>query len=212
MVEGVQGEAGPGVAGDLCDGEEGTPIVGEAIEGGGWKRWVAGFEGLEIVGGPAGEFAAEFVFEFGALVVKAGRDFVGLGLYKGDENGAIVKRAGKRTNAGESGGAEGPERTDGVAFTVATVSARAALVAGVEETAKFFGLREPGVHFIEEQCGLVLVDEAEQDGGGQIFGAEGTGCEGGNEIEGGGFAAAGFGGGEIEPGTLGKSAETMGVG
>ena len=58
MVEGFQCQFGPGAAGDLGDGEERTPVVAEAIERGGRHGRLAGFEGGEVVGGPAGEFAA----------------------------------------------------------------------------------------------------------------------------------------------------------
>jgi hypothetical protein len=43
-----------------------------------------------------------------------------------------------------------------------------------------------------------LIDEAEQDCGAEVFGAERAGAESGQDIEGGGFAAAAGGGAEVE--------------
>src|SRR3954466_14855370 len=99
MVEGVEGKFGPGAAGDLGDGEEGTPVVGETVEGGGRKRGFAGFEGGEIVGGPTGQFAAEVGFDFGAVVVEAIKDLASLGFHEGDDDGAVMKRTGELADA-----------------------------------------------------------------------------------------------------------------
>jgi len=44
MIEGIQGEGGPGAAGHLGDGEQRTPVVGETIKGAGRKDRLAGFE------------------------------------------------------------------------------------------------------------------------------------------------------------------------
>src|SRR3954471_4833931 len=104
MVEGVEGQFGPGAAGDLGDGEEGTPVVGETVECGGRKRGLAGFEGGEIVGGPTGQFAAEFAFDFGEVIVEAMKDLAGFGFYEGDDDGAVVKRAGELADARQDGG------------------------------------------------------------------------------------------------------------
>src|SRR3954464_6857824 len=99
MVEGVEGQFGPGTAGDLGDGEEGTPVVGETVEGGGRKRGLAGFEGGEIVGGPTGQFAAGFGFGFGAGVVEAMKDLAGFGFHEGDDDGAVMQGAGELADA-----------------------------------------------------------------------------------------------------------------
>ena len=53
-IEGAQRALGPIAAGDLGDGQEGTPVVGQAIEGAGRQRRVAGGEGIEIVASPTG--------------------------------------------------------------------------------------------------------------------------------------------------------------
>jgi hypothetical protein len=50
-----------------------------------------------------------------------------------------------------------------------------------------------GVDFVEQESGLELVDEAEEDGGAHIFGAEGARGHGSEDIEGGGFAATAVG-------------------
>jgi hypothetical protein len=58
----------------LGDGQEGTPVVGQAIEGARGQRWVAGGQGVEIVAGPTGEFAGKGHFDFGSERVEAGGD------------------------------------------------------------------------------------------------------------------------------------------
>src|SRR5207244_3726405 len=65
----------------------------------------------------------------------------------------------------------------------------AALVAGIEEAGEFFALVEVGIHFVEQEGGLVLIDEAEEDGGADVFSAERSGHNGGEDNEGGGHAA-----------------------
>src|SRR6266478_3471620 len=57
--EGGQGAGGPVAAGDLGDGEEGTPVVSEAVEGSGWQDRLAGSQSWEIISGPTGELASE---------------------------------------------------------------------------------------------------------------------------------------------------------
>src|SRR6266404_24309 len=79
MMEGFEGEARPVAASDLGDGEEGTPVVGQAIEGGGGEGWLARFERGEVIGGPAGELPAELGFDFDVVVVEASGYLVGLG-------------------------------------------------------------------------------------------------------------------------------------
>src|SRR5436190_16363500 len=54
--EGFGGEPGPVAAGDLANGEEGTPVIGEAIESARRHGWIASRESVEIVLGPAGKF------------------------------------------------------------------------------------------------------------------------------------------------------------
>ena len=82
-------------------------------------------------------------------------------------------------------------------------------MAGVEEAAEFFALGEIGIHFVKEEGGLMLVHEAEEDGSGQVFRAQRTGGEGSDEVEGSGFAAAGFGRAEVEARALGKGGEAV---
>lgn len=66
-------------------------------------------------------------------------------------------------------------------------------MAGIEQAAQFFGLGQVGVHLVQEQGGLGLVGKAEEDGCGEVFGADRPGHQGGDNVEGGGFAATGFG-------------------
>jgi len=66
-------------------------------------------------------------------------------------------------------------------------------VAGVEQAAEFFGLGQPGVHLVEEKGGLVLMNEAEEDRGGEVFGAERPRRQSGDDVEDGGFAEAWLG-------------------
>src|SRR5258705_5246790 len=96
------------------------------------------------------------------MVIEAGQLVAGLGFHERDDDGTVVKGAGELTDAGQSGGAKGAERTDGVAFGIAAIGASAALVSGVEQAAEFLGLGQPGVHFVEEKRGLVLMNEAEE--------------------------------------------------
>ena len=64
MVVGFEGELGPVAAGNLGDGEQGTPVVGHTIVSARRQVRVAGLEGGEIVVGPAGQLAAENGFNF----------------------------------------------------------------------------------------------------------------------------------------------------
>jgi hypothetical protein len=61
-------------ADDLGDGEEGTPLVGEAVVGGRGITGRASREGGEIVLGPTGEFAAEGLFGFNAALIETGQE------------------------------------------------------------------------------------------------------------------------------------------
>ncbi len=72
VVEGFPGAPGPVAAGDLGDGEEGPPVVGQAVEGRRRHRRVASLEGGEVVLSPTGEFAAENGFDLGVETVETG--------------------------------------------------------------------------------------------------------------------------------------------
>jgi len=69
LVEGVEDALGPVAADDLGDGKEGTPVVGQAVVGG--HRRVARGNGVEVVQGPAGDFACEDVFDVQFAFVEA---------------------------------------------------------------------------------------------------------------------------------------------
>jgi hypothetical protein len=194
---GGEGAAGPVAAGDLGDGEEGTPIVRHAVEGGGGQGRVAGLKGGEVVLGPAGEFAAEDGLDLGVEPVETGGEFGRVAGEEDNDDRTVVKGAGKRTDAGQDGGGEGVEGADGLALPFAAVGTGAAFVSGIEQAAQFLGLGQVRVHFVQEEGGLVLVHEAEEDGGGKVFGAEGPGHQGGEDVEGGGLATAGLRGGEV---------------
>jgi hypothetical protein len=49
----------------LGDGEEWAPDVGDAVIGGLWQKRITGGEGVEVVGGLAGEFAGEDSYSLG---------------------------------------------------------------------------------------------------------------------------------------------------
>jgi hypothetical protein len=135
QVEGVESALGPGAAGDLGNGEEGAPNVGDAIEGGLRENGVTGGKGVEVIGGPAGEFASQDGFGLGVERVPASADLAGLGGNEGDEDGAIAECAGQCADAGEGGRGKGVEGTDD--FTFDAKGAAAAFVTGVEEAAEF---------------------------------------------------------------------------
>src|SRR5436189_80913 len=118
-----EGAGGPVAAGDLGDGKERAPVVGQAVEGAGGQGRVAGGEGIEVVGGPAGEFAGEGVFNFGVERVEAGRDLAFLGCDEGYENGAVAQGGRERTDASQRGRSESMEGADGFALAFATISA-----------------------------------------------------------------------------------------
>jgi len=71
-VEGVDDELGPVAADDIGDLEEETPFVAEAVAGGFGHRWFAGGNGVEVVGGPAGELGRKEVFALELLGVERG--------------------------------------------------------------------------------------------------------------------------------------------
>ena len=135
----------------------------------------------------------------------------GFGFEQGNEDGAVAQCGREGADAGEGGGSKGVESADVVASAFTAVGAGAAFVSGIEETAQFVGLVEIGVQFVEQKGGLLLVNDAEEDGGFQIFGAERPGRHRSEDLERGGFATAAFRGMEVEPRGLVKSAESVSV-
>ena len=176
VVVGFGGAAGPVATRRVGDGEEGTPVVGDAVVNAGRQGRVATAEGSEVVVGPAGEFAAEDVFDLVVAAVEPGADLVRFGFEKQDADGAVVEGLGQVADAGEDGGGKGVEGAHGVASAFATVGAGALFVAGIEQAAQFVVGGKVGVDFVQEQGGLVLVDEAEEDGGVEVLGADGWSC------------------------------------
>ena len=126
-----------------------------------------------------------------------------------DDDGAVAEGFGERADAGQGGGGEGVEGAGDVAF--AAVDRGAFGVAGIEQAAEFGEEMEVGVEFVEQERGLVEVDDAEQDGGFEVVGAQDFGAEGGQDVHGGGFAVAGPGGSEVEARGVGEGAQGMGV-
>ena len=84
-------------------------------------------------------------------------------------------------------------------------------MAGVQQAAQFFGVGQVGVDFVQEEGGLVLVDEAKEDRSGQVLGAQGARGHGGEKIEGGGLATLRFGGSEVQARGVKKGVESVGV-
>jgi len=209
--EGFDGEGGPIATGDLGDGKEGAPIVAEAVIGGRWQDRVAGFEGGEVVLSPASEFAGKDGFDFGFVWVEVLGDFAGFGGDKRNGDGAVEEGSGERPDAGQGGGREGFVGTNTVVFAPAPDGAGGGFVSGVEKAAEFFGLEDVAVDFIEEQSGLKLVDETEENGSSEVFGAERSGDEASDDIEGGGFARAVFWGSKIQARTEAKGLKRVGV-
>jgi hypothetical protein len=207
MVEGVKDALGPVAANDLGDGKEGTPVVGEAVAGG--QRRVAGGDGVEVVLGPAGDFAAEEVLGVEAAFVEAELKGARGSLDEGNDNGTVAECGGEMSETGQSGGGKGLKGANVMAF--AAVDAGVGVVASIEEAAQVGVEVEVGIDLVEEESGLKAIDDAEEDSGFEIVGAEAFGGESGQEAQGGGFAAARFGGGEVEAGSLGKGADGMGM-
>ena len=106
--------------------------------------------------------------------------------------------AGQVPDAGQDRRSECFEGADAKAITFATISASAAFVAGIQEAAEFIDFAEVGIDFVQEEGGLAVSDEAEQDGGADVFGAQGARGHGGQNIQGGGFAAAALEGMEVK--------------
>ena len=211
LGEGVEGELRPVAAGDLGDSEQWAPVVGEAVEGGGGQSRVAGLECGEVVLGPAGEFAAKLGFDFDMLFVEASDDFAGFSLDQPNANRAVSQRARQVADASKDSRSEGFEGADSVAFAFAAVGAGAAFVSGIQQAAQFFGLGQIRIHFVQQHDRLVLAHEAKEDGGGEVLGAHGPGNHGGDEIDGGGFATALFGRGEVQARAEAEGAKSVGV-
>ena len=128
MGEGGQGAGGPVATDNLGDGEKRAPVVGQAVEGAGRQKRIAGGQGVEIVFGPASEFAGEGFFQVGVVFVEASADLSGLGGNQGYQNGAVVESGREFTDTGQHGRGKGFEGTDGIACAFAAVSASAAFV------------------------------------------------------------------------------------
>src|SRR5436309_986736 len=162
--EGGKGAGGPVAADNLGDGEKRTPVVGQAIESAGRQNRVAGGQGAVIVFGPASEFAGKDLFKLGVLSVEAAAELTGLGWNQGNQDGAVVECGRELTDAGQHDWGKGFEGANGTR-PFAAVRASVPFVTGVKETAQFVGLVEISVHLIEQENGLFLVHDAEQDGG-----------------------------------------------
>src|SRR6185503_19423339 len=122
------------------------------------------------------ELLVEPGFEVRLEFVEPGFDLAGLSLDQGEVNRAVVECARQFTEPAQDGWGEGFECPETIAFPMATtVGAGAAFVAGIEKAAQFFGLGQVGVDFVQEQGGLGLVDEAEENWCGEVFGADGSG-------------------------------------
>src|SRR6266704_3227082 len=191
--ESVGGALGPVAAHNFRNCEERTPVVGEAVESARRQNGIAGGQGVVIVFGPAGEFAGEGFLKVGMVFVEASADLSGLGGNQGNKDRTVVKGGWKLTDAGQYRRGEGFEGTDGIACTLATVSASAAFVSGVKQAAQFVSLVEVSVHFIEQENGLLLVHDAEQNRGAHVLGAKWPWHHGGEDIERSGLATTALG-------------------
>ncbi len=133
--EGFEGAAGPVTAGDLRDGEKGTPVVSQAVVGPRGHGRIAGLEGGEVVLGPTGQFAAEDGFDLLVAAIEMDGELLGFGAEEQDANGAVVQGFGQVADAGEHGGPKGFEGADGIALAFAAVGAGAFFVPGVKDRA-----------------------------------------------------------------------------
>ena len=198
-MEGVGEAVGPVAGDDVGDGEEGAPVVGQAIGGDGRQgRVVKGGDGGEVVFGPARDFAAEDFFDFGFVGVEAELDLAGLGLDHGNDNGAVAQGGRQVADAGQDGWAEGVVGVDVITAGAAAEGVGVPLVAGVEEGAHFAVEVEVAIHFVHAEGGLAAVDDAVHDGRCEAFAAQGTGEHRGHDVQAGGFAAAMYDGKEVE--------------
>src|SRR5438034_4122303 len=100
-----------------------------------------------------------------------------------------MQSRGKRADTCKGGRGESVEDADRFAIAFAPVSTGTAFVTGVEQAAEFFRLWEIGVHFVQQERGLVLVHDAEENWGAHVFGAQWSRDHGGKDIQSGGFGA-----------------------
>src|SRR4029077_8793141 len=107
-----EGELGPVAAGDLGDGEHGTPIVGHTIVSPRRHGRVAGLEGGEIVVSPTGQLAAEDGLNFRVAAVETGPELLLLflcGFEEDDANRAATEGLVQGANARNHHGGESVE-------------------------------------------------------------------------------------------------------
>jgi hypothetical protein len=64
---------------DFGDGKHRTPVVGKAVVGGGGQDGIAGGNAVEVILGPAGEFAGEEGFGFDVGTGEPSGEFAGFG-------------------------------------------------------------------------------------------------------------------------------------
>ena len=211
-MEGVEDALGPVAADDVGEGEEGTPVVAEAVVGRGRHDGVAGGDGGEVVLSPAGDLTAQEVFDFDVALVEACLKGPGWSFDQVNDNGAVAEGRGEGAQTGQGGGGEDLKGADSATF--APVNAGAGAVASIDEAAQFGVEAEVGVQFVQQDGGSggsLAVDDAEHDGRFHVIGAEDLGNQGGREVEGGGFATARFAGGEVEARGVAKGADGRGV-
>ena len=147
--EGGGSALGPVAAHNFCNCKERTPVVGQPIKSAWRQHRVADGQRVVIVFGPAGEFAGEGFLEVGVMFVEASAGLAGLCGNQRNKDGAVMKGGWQLTDAGEYRRGKGFEGTDGIACALATVSASAAFVSGVEEAAEFLSLGNgPTLNFI----------------------------------------------------------------
>ena len=202
LMEGFDEALGPVAADDLRDGEEGTPIVGEAIDDFGRHHRVAGGDGGVVVVDPAGDLAPEGDFEVGVAPVESGTERAGGSPGQANDYGALGQRGSELAYAGQSGGGIGFEEADVGSF--AARGATVEVVSGVNEAAQVGILIGIGVEFIQDESWLVLMRDAEEDRRSEVVGAQNVGAQAGDEIEGGSFSATRLGGGDVEAWRMGK--------
>ena len=210
-MESIDGQSGPVGAGDMGDGEEGTPIVQDAVVDALGHLGLAGFDFVEMVFAPAGELASEFEVDARFEGLERDGNLAGFGFDERDADGAVVEGAGKDADAREGDRGKGAIATKDVARAFTAEGIAAFAVAGVDEAAQFVRFADEGVEFVDEEGGLVEFDDAEQDGGGDVFGAESFRDPAGEEVEGGGFAATAFGGEKVQARGDEEGVENMGV-
>ena len=176
--------------GDLGDGKERAPVVGEAIESAGWEIRLTGGEGGEVVFDPAGDFTSEKGFSFDIERVKGDGELAFGGGDQGNDDGTVAESGRKIADAGKDAGAMGVEGANGAVVSLTAVGVGAAFVSGVSQAAEFIGLDEIGIDFIQEDRWAELVDDPEQDGGAEVFRAEDPRQHGMHDIGRGGSGSA----------------------